>query len=148
MEVKSDFKELLALLNGHNVEYVIDGALALAFHGAPRYTGDMDVYVRPTRQNARRTVTALREFGFETTGLRQRDFEAPDIVVQLGFLPVRIDRMTSISGVGWDEVQRGAVAGMYGDVLVRYIGRAQYIANKRVMGRKKDAFDLEALGAG
>lgn len=147
MEVKSDFKELLASLNAHEVEYIIVGAMALAFHGAPRYTGDLDVYVHPTRPNAERIMAALHTFGFDVAGLRQEDFEIPDVVVQLGFPPVRIDIMTSITGVGWEESSRGGVEGAYGDVSVRYLGREQYIVNKKALGRRKDLADLEAIGA-
>jgi hypothetical protein len=146
MEIQQDFKELLALFNDHKVEYIIVGGYALAFHGAPRYTGGIDIFVKPNTQNARRIMVALNEFGFGSVGLTEGDFESPDKVVQLGVPPVRIDIITSLTGVSWEEAFSGRVAGKYGDLPIYYIGREQFIANKRAIGRKKDLADLEALG--
>ena len=146
MEVQPDFRELLALFNAHSVEYLIVGAYALAAHGSPRFTGDLDVYVRPTTENAGKVLAALADFGFGSMNLSARDFQAPDRVVQLGVPPVRIDLLTSISGVSWDAAWEGRLSGVLGDVPVNYIGRAQYLANKRAAGRKKDLADVEALG--
>ena len=146
MEAQSDFKELLALFNAHRVEYMVVGAHALAYHGAPRYTGDMDLFVRADSENAERILSALQEFGFGSLELKVGDFESPDQVVQLGVAPVRVDIMTSLTGVSWEEAAEGRQAGCYGDVPVQYLGRAQFVANKRAIGRKKDLADLEALG--
>jgi hypothetical protein len=145
MEVQKDFKELLELLNARKVEYVIVEGYALAFHGAPRYTGDIDILVRPDSENAGKVLAALTDFGFGSTGLVAADFQKPDQVIQLGFPPVRIDLVTSISGVSWDEVAAGRQKGMYGPVRVDYIGRQELIRNKRAAGRKKDMADIEAL---
>jgi len=146
MEVQPDFRDLLALFNAHKVEYMIVGGYELAFHGAPRLTGDLDILVKPDPENARRTVEALDEFGFESIGLTKRDFQSPDKVVQLGVPPVRIDIMTSLTGVSWEEAFLGRKAGKYGDIQVHYIGRDQFVANRHAMGRKRDLADLEALG--
>ena len=146
MEVQKDFRNLLKLLNAHKVEYMIVGAYALAFHGVPRYTGDMDIYVKPDPTNAQHIIAALNDFGFGSVELSVADFEVEDRVVQLGFPPVRVDIVTSITGVSWDEAISGRVEGKYGNVPVYYIGREQFISNKRVLGRKKDLADLEALG--
>ena len=146
METQKDFKELLELFNAHNVEYMIVGGYALAFHGAPRYTGDIDVYVRPDKENAQRIMTALDEFGFGSVGLENADFAYEDKVVQLGVPPVRIDIITSLSGVSWEEAFSSQVKGKYGDVPVYYIGIDQFIKNKRSTGRIKDMADVEALG--
>jgi hypothetical protein len=148
MEVQPDFRDLLALLNEHEVEYLIVGAYALAFHGAPRFTGDIDVYVRPDGENANRVAAALTKFGFGSVGISAADFERPGRVVQLGVAPVRIDLITSISGVSWNEAEAGRVAGTYGDLSVFFLGRGELVANKRATGRKKDLADLEALGEG
>ena len=104
MEVQPDFKELLALFNDHRVSYVIVGGYALAFHGAPRFTGDLDIIVKPDHENATRIITALDTFGFASLGLTAVDFESPDQVIQLGVPPVRVDLITSISALSWDEV--------------------------------------------
>jgi hypothetical protein len=146
METQPDFRELLALFNAHRVEYLIVGGYALAFHGAPRFTGDLDIFVKPDAVNAHRTLTALEAFGFASVGLTPSDFERPDQVIQLGVPPVRIDLITSITGVSWDEAWAGRVAGRYGDMPVSFIGREQFITNKRATGRPKDVADLEVLG--
>ena len=146
MEVQQDFKELLALFNDHRVSYMIVGGYALAFHGAPRFTGDLDIFVKPDRENAQRIVAALDAFGFASLGLTVDDFERPDQVIQLGVAPVRIDLITSITGVSWDDAYTGRVSSNFGGVPVHYIGREQFVSNKHAMGRIKDLADLEALG--
>lgn len=146
MDAQPDFRELLELFNEHEVEYLIVGGYALAFHGAPRFTGDMDILVRSVPPNGERICQALDAFGFGSLGLTPRDFQGPEKVVQLGVPPVRVDLITSLTGVTWEEVDAGGVAGAYGDVPVRYIGREQFITNKRATARQKDLADLEALG--
>lgn len=146
MEAQEDYRELLGLLNEHKVDYIIIGGYALARHGAPRATGDLDILVRMSEQNADRIVRALGAFGFETCDLAPADFQDPDKEIQLGVPPVRVDFVTAITGVSWDEAFSGRVDGEYGDVPVFYIGREQLIANKRALGRKRDLADLEALG--
>ena len=116
MEVQPDFKELLALFNDHRVSYMIVGGYALAFHGAPRFTGDLDIFVQPDHENAQRIVAALAAFGFASLGLTAADFEQPDQVIQLGVAPVRVDIITSITGVSWTEAVAGKVESHYGDV--------------------------------
>ena len=146
MEVQKDFKELFELLNGNAVEFLVVGAYALAFHGAPRFTGDIDLYIHPTRDNAERVLGALGAFGFRSPDLSAEDFMKPDRVVQLGVPPVRVDLLTSITGVSWEEAESGKAGGFYGEVPVFFLGRDHYVRNKRAIGRKKDLADLEALG--
>ncbi len=146
MEVQQDFKELLELFNAYKVEYMIVGGYALAFLGAPRYTGDIDILVRCDDENARRVLAALDEFGFGSAGLEKSDFTYPEKVVQLGVPPVRIDIITSLTGVSSEEAFSGRVKGKYGNILVYYLGRNQFVSNKRAIARKKDLADLEALG--
>jgi hypothetical protein len=146
MEVQQDFKELFELFNRHRVEYMVIGGYALAFHGAPRYTGDMDIYVKPDTQNSERIMRALEDFGFGDTDLSVEDFVYPEKVIQLGVPPVRIDIITSITGVAQDEAFAEKLKGTYGDTEVYYIGRQQFIANKKATGRKRDIADLESLG--
>ena len=146
MEVQQDFRNLLALFNAFKVDYVIVGAHALAYHGVPRYTGDIDIFVRPNLENAQRILHALKEFGFGSVGLTVGDFTNPDKLVQLGVAPVRVDVLTSITGVSWEEVAANREEGIYGDIAVYYIGKKEFIQNKRAIGRKKDLADIEALG--
>ena len=148
MDTHPAFRDLLESFNRHEVDYVIVGGYALAFHGAPRFTGDMDIFVRPDPRNAQRILDALADFGFASPDLAVEDFVALDKVVQLGVAPVRVDLLTSVTAVTWEEAQSGRACGTYGDVPVHYIGREQFIANKRACGRKKDLADLEALGEG
>jgi hypothetical protein len=145
MDVQPDFRDLLALFNKNNVDYVIVGGYALAFHGAPRYTGDLDILVKADRENAARILAALDAYGFGSLAISIDDLSEPRKVIQLGFPPVRIDILTSITGVSWEDVHRDRVAASFGDVPVHFIGRRQFVLNKRAVGRKRDLADLEAL---
>lgn len=137
---------MLELFNAHKVDYIVVGAYALAFHGAPRFTGDIDIFVKPESENAKHILAALKEFGFGSLDLSEEDFTGPDKVVQLGVPPVRVDIITSLTAVPWEKADAGKVSGNYGDVPVYFIGRSDFALNKRALGRKKDLADLEALG--
>ena len=146
MEIRNDFRELLELFNKRKVEYLVVGGYALAFHGAPRFTGDIDLFVRPVRENARQILAALNDFGFGSLDLSEEDFVTPGKIIQLGVPPIRIDIITSISGVSWEKADMGKVAGEYAQTPVCFISREDFISNKRATGRKKDIADIEALG--
>ena len=146
METEKDFKELLELFNSHKVDYLIVGGFALAFHGAPRMTGDMDIFVKSDPENAQRIVAALADFGLQSLGFTASDFEKPNVVVQLGVPPVRVDIITSLTGITWEQAVAGKVRGMYGDITVFYIGLSEFVVNKKATGRKRDLADLESLG--
>jgi hypothetical protein len=137
---------LFELFNKHKVEYLIVGGYALAFHGAPRLTRDIGLFVRPTSENAERILAALDEFGFGSLNLSEGDLTTPGMIVQLGVPPVRIDLITSITGVSWEKADAAKASGSYGDTPVFFIGREDFIAGKRATGRAKDAADVEALG--
>jgi hypothetical protein len=145
MKVHRDFKDFISLMHANGVEYVIVGSFALSFHGHPRATGDMDVWVRKSPENASKILKALDEFGFGSLGVTGDDL-LEDKVIQLGQPPVRIDLMTELDGLTPDEVWAGRVAGRFGDLPVFYLGRDAFIRNKRSLGRHKDLADLEALG--
>lgn len=113
---------------------------------APEPSISIDLYVRPSPENARRVHTSLVAFGFGQVGLSDQDFIRPEHVVQLGRPPVRIDIVTSIDGVAWEECWEGRQSGSYGDTPVFFIGRDQLVKNKRAAKRYKDLADLEALG--
>jgi hypothetical protein len=146
MEIQKDFRELLELFNAHKVEYIIVGGYALAFHGAPRFTGDIDLLVKPDTKNAGRILAALKEFGFGSLNLCESDFICRGNVIQLGVPPVRIDIMTSLTGVDWEKAKAGKVAADYGGTAAYFLGKKEFILNKKALGRKKDLADLEALG--
>ena len=145
MKIPQDFKELLELLNVHKVDYLIVGGYALAFHGAPRFTGDIDLFVKPDSANAKRILEALAEFGFGSMNLSETDFTVPDNVIQFGVPPVRVDIMTSLTGVSWEKANADKVKGDFDKIIVHFISREDLITNKKMLGRQKDLADIEAL---
>jgi Nucleotidyl transferase of unknown function (DUF2204) len=142
--LNNDFKEFAELLNAKGVDYLVVGGYALAAHGHPRYTGDIDFWVRSTADNIDRLISVLQEFGFASLGLTAKDFE-PDVVIQLGQPPRRIDLLTHIDGVEFEacyaQRERVEVDGH----LLNIIGLVDFKTNKRATGRLKDQADLESL---
>jgi hypothetical protein len=140
-----DFDEFCALLIAHRVEFVIVGAHALALHGAPRFTGDLDVLVRPTIENGHRALAAITAFGFPTDLISAADVAVGTKVVEMGVPPIQIHVMSRIDGVSWDEVWQGHETAELGSQAVAFIGRNAFLRNKRAAGRPKDLADIEAL---
>ena len=140
-----DFKEFVGLLNEHAVEYLVVGGYALAAHGHPRYTGDIDIWVGSAPENIARLLASLASFGFGSLGLTAQDFAAPDAVVQLGYPPGRIDLMTGIDGVEFDACYARAQMVRIDDVTLPIIHLDDFKTNKRAVGRLQDLADLEAL---
>jgi len=145
MALSKDWREFLELLNSRGVDYVIVGAQSLAFHGRPRYTGDLDILVRPTPENARLLVDLLKQFGFAHSGFKETDFIEPEQMIQLGRAPNRIDLLSSISGVSTDEAFASKVSAELDSIPVYIISKDALIRNKRAVGRKQDLADLEVL---
>ena len=145
MDLAPDFDEFCALLLDHHVEFVIVGAHALAFHGAPRFTGDLDILIRPTAENADRLIAAVRAFGFPEIPLTPAQIIAPGRIIEMGVAPVQIHVMSAIDGVAWEEVWSGRVESRFGSCTVGLIGRAEFLKNKRAAGRPKDLADIAAL---
>lgn len=143
----ADYRDLLAAFVEHGVRFLVVGAHALAAHGVPRVTGDMDVWVQPTKTNAARIWRALADFGARlgTLDIAESDFTSPEQVVQLGLPPYRIDILTSISGVSFDEAWQGRLEATLFEVPVAILGREAFIRNKLASGRAKDLADVEAL---
>ena len=140
-DLNKDLREFVELLVAHEVEFVVVGAYALAFHGHPRYTQDIDFFVRSSQGNAEKLEKLIRDFGFASTGLKATDFYDPDVVVQLGHEPNRIDLITRIDGVSFDEVWEHKVPGDLGGTAVWFIALDDYLKNKRAAGRPKDLAD-------
>lgn len=140
-----DFVEMLSALSAAGVRFLVVGAHALAAHGAPRATGDLDIWVRPTPDNASRVLTALRSFGAPVFDLTVDDLCAADTVFQIGLPPSRIDILSGISGVDFDAAWARRLELEIGDLRVGTLGREDFIANKRASGRPKDLLDLELL---
>lgn len=142
-----DFVDLIRAMTRSGVEFMIVGAHALAAHGVVRGTGDLDIFVRPDDDNAARVYAALREFGapVDAHGVRPADFASPGTVYQLGLPPRRIDVLTLISGVTFEEAQIDSKLVSVGGVQFRVPGRAALLANKRASGRPKDLEDVLRL---
>ena len=146
--MNQDFVDLLRALCVHDVRFLIVGAYALAVHGRPRATGDLDVWVDASPGNAPKIMRALVEFGAPLHDVSAADFSRPGIVFQMGLPPGRIDVLTALSGLTFDEAWPDRVSAMFGDVAVSVIGRDAFIRNKRATGRAKDLGDIEALDGG
>ena len=140
-----DFAEVLSALFATGAEFLVVGAHALAAHGTPRATGDIDIWVRPTPENADRVLSALKAFGAPLFDLTREDLSRPGIVFQLGLPPFRIDILTGISGVTFEEAWPDRLVSQVETMQVSFIGRAALIKNKRAAGRPKDLVDVENL---
>jgi hypothetical protein len=145
MPINSDLREFIELLNSKEVDYVIVGAFAVAWHGYPRYTADLDILIRPDKPNAERVLATLAQFGFGGLGILADDLTTAGKVIQLGVKPNRIDLLTSVSGVAFEEVWATRVEGVLDGIPVQYIGRSALIRNKQSTGRAKDRGDAEEL---
>jgi hypothetical protein len=143
-----DFVEMLSALCAARAEFLVVGAHALAAHGKPRATGDLDLWVRPTPDNARRVMEALRAFGAPLFDLTLADLSTPGIVFQMGLPPYRIDLLTGISGVTFEEAWPERLVARVEPLELPFIGRAALIRNKRAAARPKDLLDADALEQG
>lgn len=144
-KLQTDLKEFIGLLSSHGVEYLIVGGHAVAFHGHPRFTGDIDFYIRMTPQNAQRLLAVLADFGFGGVGITERDLLEPKRIVQLGRPPNQIDILTSISGVDFDSAWETRVESTLDDQPVVLIGWNELLRNKKAAGRQKDLADVDKL---
>lgn len=148
MQLSRDFREFVACCVARDVRFLIVGGYALAAHGHPRYTKDLDVWLWIDAGNAERLVGALADFGFASVGLVPGDFTQPGVVVQLGHPPLRIDLLTSIDGVTFDECWPAQVVIDVGGIAVPFIDVEHLIVNKRASGRLQDLADAEVLTSG
>ena len=143
--LNKDFREFAGLLNSTGVEYLIVGGYALAAHGHPRYTGDLDIWIRPTERNIGQLLDVLAQFGFGSLGLTRGDFQTPGAIVQLGYPPTRIDLLTAIVGVEFDACYARKAVMKIAGLALPIIGVDEFRINKRASGRAKDLADLESL---
>ncbi|HOD16358.1 MAG TPA: hypothetical protein PK307_08710 [Spirochaetota bacterium] len=144
MKVHPDFYGFILSLKKNNVDYVIVGAFALALYGHPRATGDIDIWIRPSAENAARLMKALRNFGFAPADITAGDILSGK-VIQIGDPPVSIDILTRLTGLTDDEIWDGRVEAPFGDLTACYIGRESFLKNKRSLGRNRDLADIDAL---
>jgi hypothetical protein len=145
MDLEEDLREFVELINALEVRYLVVGAFAVAYHGYPRYTGDIDLFIEPSIENAQKIMMAIEQFGFGDIGLSVEDFLQDNQVIQLGVAPNRIDLLTFLTGVNfteaWENRERGEIAGLN----VSIISKELLKRNKAASGRSKDLADLEYL---
>ena len=144
-ELPNDFKEFLKLLRAHDVEYLLVGGYAVGCHGYPRATNDLDIWIAISPTNAKRVVKVLQEFGFGVTELSTDLFLKPDQIIRMGIEPVRIELMTSASGVEFDDCYQERLETTLDNVPVNLINLRHLRMNKEASGRLKDLADLENL---
>jgi hypothetical protein len=139
------FNDMLSALSEAGAEFLVVGAHALSAHGLPRATGDLDIWVRPTEENAKRVWLALEKFRAPRSKLKLEDFTIPDTVYQIGVSPERIDILTTIDGVDFDEAWPARKAVRVEGLTIGFLGREQLLKNKRASGRPKDLADVAWL---
>lgn len=145
MVITQDFKEFIESLNKNDVQYLIIGGFAVAFHGHPRYTKDLDVWVSSANSNIRKLLKALDDFGFGSLELKPEDFSNPDDIIQLGYPPNRIDLITEIKGVDFESCYAQKVETQIDGIKVNFIDLENLKKNKKATGRHQDLADLEHL---
>jgi len=143
--LNQDFREFLQSLNDNGVRYLIIGGYAVAFHGHPRYTKDMDVWIEMDAENAANMVKALAQFGFASLGLKEEDFLVADQIIQLGYPPNRIDVITTLVGVDFETCYAARVQSDVNGLLVNFIDLESLKRNKKAAGRHQDLADVENL---
>jgi len=143
--LNQDFKEFIQSLNDNRVYYLVVGGYAVALHGHPRYTKDMDIWIERSPENAANMVKALEQFGFSSLGLKEADFLVPDQIIQLGYPPNRIDLLTTLPGVDFASCYPSRVEVEVDEVLVNFIDLENLKKNKKASGRHQDLADLENL---
>lgn len=143
--VSRDFEELFAFFNARKVRALIVGGYAFAYHARPRYTKDIDIWIDAAPENAGRLLEALNDFGFGSLDLSIEDFTKPGQIVQLGFPPNRIDLLTSIKGLTFDQAWKNRIEDLFGATKVCYVGRDDLIRSKMAAGRTQDRLDVEIL---
>lgn len=145
MIISPDFKEFITLLNTHNVRYLVVGGYAVAFHGHPRYTKDIDIWLERTSENAARLLAALDAFGFGSLGLKGEDFLQPGYTIQLGYPPNRIDLLTSLSELDFSSCYDAKIEDEIEGMLMYFIDIEHLKVSKRASGRPQDLADIDNL---
>lgn len=145
MKIEKDYEEILKLFNSHRVKYCIIGAFAVAFYARPRYTKDIDIFIDSSPENAERIIRALAEFGFEDLDLSEDDLCQKGNIIQLGYEPLRVDIVTSLSSISFNQVWKNKVSADYGREKVHFIGLDDLIQTKKQSSRPQDKVDLDLL---
>ena len=145
MTLDNNFEDFVGLLNKHKVEYLIVGGYALAFHGKPRHTGDLDIWIDVSENNASKMVAVINEFGMESLGLQKEDFLETGGITQIGYPPLRIDILNQIDGIIFNEAYQNKLIIDIEGLMINYIGLDDLIKNKTASGRSQDLTDLKTL---
>ena len=143
--LNEDYREMLQLFIEEKVEFLLVGAFALAVHGLPRATGDIDLFIKPDKENSERVYRALNRFGAPMEDISVLDFQSEDLIIQIGVVPRRIDIITSISGVSFDEAYSDSIISLVDGLNIPVISKHNLIKNKDATGREKDALDVKIL---
>lgn len=146
MTLAEDFEDFIKLLNHHNVEYMVVGGYALAFHGKPRHTGDLDIWINVSEKNSIKMIKVVNDFGLQSLGFQKEDFLTEGLISQIGYPPLRIDVLNLIDGVNFNE----ALASMEkieveNNLVINYIGLNDLVKNKQASGRRQDITDVKTL---
>jgi predicted nucleotidyltransferase len=146
MILEKDFEDFIALLNEHQVAYMVVGGYALAFHGKPRHTGDLDIWIAISEENANKMLGVIRDFGMNSLGFTKDDFLKPGYISQIGYPPLRIDILNEIDGLQFSDAIKNIQVIDLGDGLkVSYIGLNDFIQNKMATGRSQDIADIKEI---
>ncbi|MCX2740234.1 hypothetical protein [Pontibacter anaerobius] len=147
MVLARDFEDFIGLLNKHEVEYLVVGGYALAFHGRPRHTGDLDIWIKVSEENAQRMLEVLQDFGLASLGFEKDDFLKEGYVTQIGYPPLRIDILNTIDGVSFQEAYGNREQVELEGLHVAYIGLREFVRNKEAVGRARDLSDIKEIQA-
>lgn len=146
MILEKDFEDFIRLLNTHMVKYMVVGGYALALHGKPRHTGDLDIWIKISDDNATRLLKVIKEFGLSSLGLKKSDFLEAGYITQIGYPPIRIDILNSIDGVTFDDAAiEMQILEIEDGLNICYIGLTDFLKNKKASGRKQDLADVKEI---
>jgi len=145
MTLDPDFEDFIQFLNQYEVDYMIVGGYAMAFHGNPRYTGDLDIWIDISESNAEKILLVIQAFGFSSLGFKKEDFLKENLINQIGYPPLRIDILTNIDGIDFKEAYTQKQVIEIEDLKANYIGLRDLIQNKKTSGREKDIIDVKTL---
>jgi predicted nucleotidyltransferase len=145
MTLEKDFEDFVVLLNKHHVDYMIVGGYALAFHGKPRHTGDLDIWIDISNDNAKKMTDVIVDFGMRALGIEKEDFLQKGIITQIGYPPLRIDILNEIDGVDFKEAYSSKLIIDVDGMKINYIGLDDLIKNKTSSGRQQDLTDVNSL---
>jgi len=145
MRIEKDFRDFIELLNKNKVQYLIIGGFAYSFYAEPRFTKDIDILIGQSRENPKKILKCIKDFGFRDLDLTEKDFLEQEQIIQLGIAPLRIDILTSIKGMNFNKLWENRIIGRYGDIEVNFISKKDLIECKQRSGRKQDLADIEKL---